>query len=710
MPRKKKTEQPPVDQEPKQPEKQPVEAAFAPAEVAEHSNPIVADPEAKPPVQRTRKKAAVPKAKPAADPAVQGEEIAPGDSTPRSEEKQPVRRTRKKTAAPKAQQPEQAEDEAVADPTPDAPPAQAEALSEDASPKPAAKRPRKRTVKQPDPEQEAPSSAEQEGAPSPQQEQPPVAEQEVPAEEPSDAKSSAENLPVPGHATTEIEASVPPIYFKGLLQERRNFWMRLLVLLLLGAVLFASVMVLIYRPTAYSEQTNSVRFLYRADVNDTQIAINGALLEGSYPGVCAATSYSATGNTVAALIGDTLYLIDGRKVTSLRAGVADFLLSQNGKAVAYRTADNQLYYAVIGREIETSLISPDSRDTNYCLSPDGKEFFYTYIRDESVYVDLYSRTNSKPRLKAFKGITPLAVGDGCKYLYYRDEQGNLFYMEQRSDTPFKLFSAELGAYVLSFNRNFDEVLIDSEAGTQLWRRGERVVMPDLKTAERLTLLPNQRVATRELASGMQYLQNSFLKNYYLKKGNDEGEGGLILMYLNRKGGLAVVSFVDAQKSEPVVTDKGVYFLVVEKKAEGEEMKHLYRCPAGKSEAERLSWDVQEFCPNTDGSRLLYTDQHGALYAMKLESVPVRLSDTVNAGSIRVTLDDAFYYYIGETLYTSDNGEAPRVLWESASPVTATDGHTAYFLQLDADGTFSVYTNHRNRRHQELVATGISAIS
>lgn len=709
MPRKKKTEQPPVDQAPIQPEKQPAEAAFAPTEAAEHGNPAVTDPEAKVVVQRTRKKAAAPKAKPAAAPAVQDGEIAPGDSTPVPEEKPPVRRTRKKTAAPKAQQSEPTEGEAVADPTPDAPPAEPEAVPEEASERPAAKRPRKRTVKQPDSGQEAPSSAEQEAAPQKQQEQPPVAEQEVPAEEPSNEKTPAENLPVPGH-TAEIEASVPPIYFKGLLQERRNFWVRLLVLLLLGAVLFASVAVLIYRPSAYSEQTNSVRFLYRAAANDTQIAINGALLEGSYPGVCVETSYSATGNTVAALIGDTLYLIDGRKVTSLRAGVVDFLLSQNGKAVAYRTADNQLYYAVIGREVETSLISPDSRDANYCLSPDGKEFFYTYIRDESVYVDVYSRTNSKPRLKAFKGITPLAVGDGCDYLYYRDEQGNLFYMEQGSDTPFKLFSAELGAYALSFNRDFDEVLIDSEAGTQLWRRGERVVMPDLKTAERLTLLSNQRVATRELVSGKQYLQNSFLKNYYLKKGNDEGEGGLILMYLNRKGGLAVVSFVDAQKSAPVVTDKGVYFLVVEKKAEGEEMKHLYRCPAGKSEAERLSWDVQEFCPNTDGSRLLYTDQHGALYAMKLESVPVRLSDTVNAGSIRVTLDDAFYYYIGETLYTSDNGDTPRVLWESAAPATATDGHTAYFLQLDADGTFSVYTNHRNRRHQELVATGISAIS
>lgn len=574
----------------------------------------------------------------------------------------------------------------------------------DAAAPPPPKPPVKRTRKQAPPTEESAEKPTETPTEKPAKEPP-----NVEAPEPPQLPPPTPNLPTVKEAPTDVDTAVPPIRFPDFEQEKKNFWSRVLMLLLLGAVIFASVMVLIYRPGAYSERTNSVRFLYTATSADTQIVINGSVLEGRYPGACTAVSYSANGNAAAALIGGTLYLIDGRDVTLLAADVVNFLISQNGKVAVYRTAQNALYYAALGREIETATISTDSCDGRFCLSPNGKEFFYTYIRDEAVYVDVYSRTGSKPLLKSFKGLTPIAVGDRCEHLYYRDEVGDLFYLEKGGEIPVKLYAVALGEPTLTFNRDFSELLIHSENGTQLWVRGERVVIPaNLTTGEQLQLLPNQRVAARSLPLCKQYLQNSFRKAYYLKRGGEQD--GLLLMYLNRKGALSVVSFVDEGAGAVTVTDKGVYFLVVEKRDDDSVMKHLYHCAPGKSEAKRLVWDVKEFLANSDGSCVFYTDQHSALYAMRLGQVEERRADTINAGSLRVTADDAFFYRVGEMLYTSDNGDEPRVLWGEAAPTVLTDGHTAYFIATEADGTLTVYANHRNRRHAEVIATGVGAIS
>ena len=516
--------------------------------------------------------------------------------------------------------------------------------------------------------------------------------------------SNNTNLPAPSVGNA-LGRNVPPVSFPALQRERRSFFGRLLVLLLLGAILFGAVMIFRYRPSSYAERTNSVRFLYRAENGQTSVVVNGSLLDVSLQGECVATAYSATGSVVGALIDDTLYLIDGREVREIGRYILDFVLSQNGKTVVYRTVDGELYYVSVGKELDASVISTTSTDTDYCLSPDGKELFYTYVRDEALYVDIFSRTNSKPLLRSSKDITPLAIGNGCKFLYYRDAAGDLFSLEKGSDIPTKLCTAELEATGLTFNRDFSELLVQTNLGTRLWRDGERVVLPDLKAGESLELLPNKRVSVREVCSGTQVLQKTFLKNYYLKRGS--AEGGLLLMYLAGKGELEVVSFVDENPGGYVVTDHGVYFLVVENRADGETMKHLYHCPAGKSEIERLSWNVSEFCVNSDGSVLLYTDQHGALYSMREGRIPTRIADTVTAGSMQVTADDVFYYYIGDALYTSDDGATPRVVFETDAPMTFVDGYTAYFLQLEGDLSLTVYANHRNRRSYTEVARNIA---
>ncbi len=511
-------------------------------------------------------------------------------------------------------------------------------------------------------------------------------------------------LPVDNEETNKIEQAVPPIALAEFAQERRNFWGRVLLLLLLCAVLVGAVLIFLYRPRAYDERTTSVKFLYNAEDDATVIAVNGTVIGENVDGYCTRYAYDRDGSTCAALIGGDLHLIKDREWQELCVEVKDFYLSQNGGAIAYRTEQGALYYVILDRDQQTSLITKESAD-RYCLSPDGKELFYTYVYEESVRADIYSRTGSKPNFTKTTGLVPIAIGDKCKFIYYKDEDGKLYYMEAKDGEPVLCFAQDI-PYTLTFNRDFGEVLIDSDLGTQLWCKGERVVVPDLKAGEMLILQPNQRAGSNTLPEGDQYLVRSFTKSYYLKKGN--AEDGEMLVYLDQKGALTNVSFVRGDESRVTVTDKGVYYLEI---VEGEEetQRHLFRCEKGTKEPERLSWeDISEFCVNTDGGRVLYTDRHGALYAMRMDSVPVRLADSIDAGSLCVTADDAFYYTVDDTLYVSENGDEPRELRDTPTIVFA-DAYTAYFVEIAEEGTLTVRANHRNRRRDTELANNISAI-
>ncbi len=526
------------------------------------------------------------------------------------------------------------------------------------------------------------------------------------AQAPAALSPAPSNLPAPSDNTRAVDKSVPPIQMPDLGNERRNFWGRVLLLLVLAAVLAGALLIFLYRPGAYSERVNSVKFLYNEESDETEIAVNGTLLEERVDGSCTTYAYDSDGSICAALIGDELYLIDGRELSSLCEDVADFYLAQNGKAIAYRTVENVLYYAVLGREVETSVISKDTTDPHYCLSPDGKELFYTYVYEESTRIDMYSRTNSKPNFAKTTSFVPIAVGDRCKYIYYKDSEGTLFYATAKDPTPVKCFASEQ-PYTLTFNRDFSEVLIDGELGTQLWKKGKMQVISALKSGEQLVLQPNQRAAARELPEGGQYLIKSFGKNYYLRKGHEDD--GVMLVYLDRKGKLQDVSFVSETESRITVTDKGVYYLEIVEQTE-ETQRHLFRCKSGETEPERLSWEnITEFCVNSDGTCLFYTDHHGALYAMRVGSVPERLADTIVQGSLYATADDVFYYNVDDELYASENGGKPRTVRETPSFVLV-DGYTAYFLELDEeDGTVTVSANHRNRRRDTKLAEGVTQI-
>ena len=112
----------------------------------------------------------------------------------------------------------------------------------------------------------------------------------------------------------------------------------------------------------------------------------------------------------------------------------------------------------------------------------------------------------------------------------------------------------------------------------------------------------------------------------------------------------------------------------------------------------------------DGSRILYTNQHGSLFSCRIGSTSEHLCDSIVEGSIAVTVDDTFYFYRTEgELWVSDNGEAPRMI-RSGVKEFLLDAHTAYYLaDCDENGYGTIFTNHRNQRKDSELDKGFLSV-
>ena len=528
------------------------------------------------------------------------------------------------------------------------------------------------------------------------------------SEAPKSEESATENLPalplIDADALVsvtrgEIGEAHPPVDFP---KEtvKRGFFARLGVLLLLVAVLTASVFIYLHRPSSYVERTNAVNFLYVGGENKTDVMVNG-VLRGSLNGALQSSTHNARGDVYAAVVGNTLYLIRGKNIISVAENVQDYQLSADGTAIAYRTAENYLYYRKAGKRDEASLISKGCISAAYCLSSDGRELIYTYQReaDSAALLQIESFTGSKPYIESVAGLVPVAVSPKCRYIYFTDESGALFIYNSKKGERVKCAAAP-DKGTLTFNRDCTEFLFTEGGATVLFIKGERCQIVGAAAKDALELLPNRRVAILPRRDGVQYMTASFLNAYYL---HFVGTGKQ-LAHLDRRGKLTDISFVD-DKESITVTDKGVFFLLTDKSSTDTHTV-LYRVKPRKTSKELLAWDVASYQTNVDGSHVLYTGHQDALYAWSTTGETKRICDSVLPDSLCVTADDLFCFYRADgVLAGSDNGRAVRDIAEGVQGFLV-DTHSVFYVTASADGAEkTLYINYRNARLGESLGSG-----
>ncbi len=463
-------------------------------------------------------------------------------------------------------------------------------------------------------------------------------------------------------------------------EVKKAFFRRLRFFGAAFCILLAALAVFLLRPTPYTERAHSV-LLIEATENETTVLSDGrvrATLAGKPTG---AVSYDKNGRTAAFVVGDTLYLARGRKVVPVSTDVTDFALCAKGGAVVYRVGAS--LYRAEWKGKEPSLISPSVPTAEYCVSPDGNEVFFVYEKtDGARQADIYSLSNSKPYLEKTTDIMPVAIADRCRHIYYQAD-GALYVVSKKKDAPLCISqNADLGRLI--FNADFSQALVQTDGEAHLFAGEDVILFTSTGAGDGFSYLSNERVAVRVLAVGRQYMQKTFLGGYYLQYRGGE----TFLQFLDRKGQVREISSVN--ENEVYVTDKSVFFTMTE--SDGRTL--LYRVRTGKTEAEML-FEIGTYCPNTDGTRVLYTNVHGGLFSYRTGKNSVQIADNIDAGTLCVTADDVFYYTRGGVLYASENGATPR---EAAKGVSAllVDTHTLYYLVDQSDGTQALYTNYRNK--------------
>ena len=532
---------------------------------------------------------------------------------------------------------------------------------------------------------------------------------EKPIDEPVAAQTPPEETPQPGAAlpvpaTEQLPATeqpLPAVDFpeSAVRAEKKSFAGRVLFLLCIAAVLLASYFIFLYRPGSYAGSSGTVATFCDAE-GTTYIVVSGAVRQ-QVTGTVRDRQSNDRGTVCVLLIDDALYVVKNRAVAKLSDGVKDFTLSAKGTAVAYRDSADTLCYMRLGQK-EAPVKFHNVHDGRYCLSPNGKELVYTWEQNGACRMRVYSTTGHDTEIREDHDLFPLAISNGVKYLYYTNAAGALC-LQKGQDV--QTLSDAFESDSLCFNSRFDEALFSTAEKTVWVRRGAvtELALTD-GTAGRICYLPNHMTAARPLKTGQQYPVRTFARNYFAA----ENESGSLLTYL--KGGRkapGALTTVSRTAGQVTVTDKAVYFLL--DRQEDAARLDLYRVAAGRTKAKRLTPDVKAFCPNVDGSRLLFVQDDEALYSKRVgpfRTASKRLCAAVLTDYIDVTADDVFYFFTTDgTLCRSDNGDDCREVSDRVTTV-GIDGHLALYAVRGEDGKLTVYANYKNRRRDTGIADGI----
>lgn len=515
--------------------------------------------------------------------------------------------------------------------------------------------------------------------------------------------AKASNLPVAdgGHAVGP--GSVP---IRMTQEERRNLLGRIGVLLLIAAVLALSVLIFILRPTAYTERTHSVVFLYDPARDVTLVVADGELEgdEGGYQGKLTYRADNGKGDVCAAIIGGALYVVDGNDVEKADDGVTDCVLSANGDRVAWRNAAGMLYYADVDDLEGRRCAAENAPNDRYCLSPDGRELFYTIMGGDGVSrMTLISLSGRSLIFPEDQNLTPVAVADNSKFLYYADANGALYVLN--GETLEKTLCAKQPKELV-FNADLSELLLQSEVGTVCFVDGVQFGINDLGAADRLELIPNRRVSVLPLLgnAGDHCLTESILDQYYIfSSGSTQ-----MLVHLTEEKERGCMNEVAYGVEDVVVTDKYVFFR--QTVAGTDPHTDLFCVENGDTAVEFCYGYVSAYCPNVDGSRLTYVTQTG-LYSGRAKEMMEWISDHIlRERGVEVSCDDAFYYFESAgKLFVSDNGAKAR---EVAGDVDwfFVDGDVLYYgVGFADDGVGTVFSNFRNSRKSDKLIDGVSAV-
>lgn len=397
--------------------------------------------------------------------------------------------------------------------------------------------------------------------------------------------------------------------------------------------------------------------------------------------------------------GGTLWYITGKEKVKIAEDVKNFLISDNGKGIAYisdydyeyRSGDLYLYDA--GKK-KSEKVDSDVFGHIYHLSPNGKSIAYMkdFDFDHMEFTSFIKIDNKSPE-KLGNNHIPFAIADKGKYLYFGklkdDDDIADFYVKRGKDEVRLRSNIDLNYFDAFFNVDYSQIIINDDGRAYLSINGNETVS----------------IGRYELYSPLgQHISHRSWLNRQLKVYSIADLSNTV--YYNDSDALIIFDksgesmTIERRNMQADVGSDAIVFIDQRSRLVKKSLKDLNK------EEQILADDVSHFVMSADGSKIYYLDFYDDLFFIKGTSKPKKVAGDVERSTLQLSQDGNTAVYLSDyrrnagTLYTSKNGGKPeRIADDVYSLILAPEG--LYYSKDYDSGYFDVYISTNYKKSEKL---------
>ena len=456
-----------------------------------------------------------------------------------------------------------------------------------------------------------------------------------------------------------------------------------------GAILGGAVIVLVLllsivcRPAPkYVEPDQYLQHIYNSEDDETVFAISGKKASFKVEGQIYDIQESIDGSITAFLDEETtLYIIKKNKLVKVAEEVYDYKLSVEGEGIAYVNEDDELLLYSVKKGSSKKIT--DELYAEYAISPDGKTVAYTKGDDDGDS-KLYVSVNGKEGKKIGNNMSPIALSNKGKLIYYVNEEKYTLYVVKGKKDPQKLASGE-NIEGIAFNADHTQAIFALSSGTYITSNGKEKVKI---TSGSIKDFGNYSDWGNVIDTGYdaQTLPiKTFAKQYFLSNGS--------LYYLNaRFKAVELKRAEDVRSYEMTLTGEVIYYR--------DSSGILYRGTGKKAnfKFKEVADEVSSFTISSNGKFCYFKTYDDSLMCARKTGKAKLIADDVTTYSM--SHDDYLFFRVDGDLYVSHNRSKKTKVADDVSSVSVYVDATYYYVK--DDGETECYGAHKKAKFKELV--------
>lgn len=335
---------------------------------------------------------------------------------------------------------------------------------------------------------------------------------------------------------------------------------------------------------------------------------------------------------------DNLYFFDKTGTKKIASEAYNWTISDNGSSVLYEKDETLFLYKVSSDKSERIA----ENTNNFTISSDGNSILYTLKDDNEIKGNIWN--NGKISELDGKGISPIAIANNAKYVYYAKENDDYtcsLYVYTGKDST-KL-SSNFYPNTVSLNQDCSEIMYCTEKGTYISVEGT----DSQKISSDFLTYPVYPYTVRYIYSNIWDLYiNKFEIDTFQNKALFSSENDIRYLTCTKKEWSSEKVAADVSNAYVSADFKSLVYL------KNQKLYYIKDLRNGNSDSIELADDILSFIPSQDLSYCYAADVDNSLYFID-KKVQKKIADDVctqgdftyginTEGKIFFTSDDVLY--------------------------------------------------------------------